>query len=183
MLAHTFKSEESHEAPMQPITPMLWYDTQALDAAQFYCSVFKRSKINTVNRYGEGGPMPKGTVLTVDFTILGQRFTALNGGPMFKFTEAISFVIDCKDQKEIDYYYAKLSAVPVAEQCGWIKDKFGVSWQLVPAELPKLLGDPARSQRAFAAMMQMKRIDLAALRAAAGPAKKAPVKKAAKKKK
>lgn len=154
---------------MQRITPFLWFDTQAEEAANFYASIFKNSKITTVTRYGETGPGPKGTVLTVGFELDGQTFTALNAGPKFKFTEAVSFVVNCETQEEIDYYWEKLTADGGQEsQCGWLKDKFGLSWQVVPSELPQLLsGDPEKANRVMEAIMQMKKLDLPTLKAAA----------------
>jgi predicted 3-demethylubiquinone-9 3-methyltransferase (glyoxalase superfamily) len=159
------------------ITPCLWFDGQAEEAATFYTSIFGNSKIVTVARYGEAGRevhgQPAGTVMIVAFELDGQPFTALNGGPMFEFNEAISFQVDCQTQEEVDYYWAKLSegGDERAQQCGWLKDRYGVSWQIVPSVLPELIGDPdpERSRRAMEAMLQMKKIDIAALkRAAAG---------------
>ena len=153
---------------MQKITPFLWFDTQAEDAANFYVSIFKDSRILKVVRYGEAGPGPRGTVMTVSFEINGQQFTALNGGPQFRFSEAISFVVSCETQAEIDALWAKLSAGGKEDRCGWLKDRYGLSWQLVPTVLPELLGDPdsARAQRAMQAMLQMRKLDIAALRRA-----------------
>ena len=152
---------------MQKISPFLWFDTQAEDAANFYVSIFKNSKIVAVNRYGDTGPGPKGQVMTAAFDLEGQRFTALNGGkqPNINFTDAISFVVQCDTQQEIDYYWARLGeGTTSAGQCGWLKDKFGVSWQVVPKDLPKLLsGDPARTGRVMAALMKMTKLDLPAL--------------------
>jgi predicted 3-demethylubiquinone-9 3-methyltransferase (glyoxalase superfamily) len=154
---------------MPGIAPMLWFDTQAEDAARFYTSVFPNSKITAVSHYGEGGPRPAGMALTVAFELDGEPFTALNGGPEYRFSEAISFVIDCKDQDEVDYYWDKLADGGEEGQCGWLKDRFGLSWQVVPAELQSLIGDPdpGRSQRAMEAMLQMRKLDVAAMRAAA----------------
>src|SRR5881275_3269104 len=151
---------------MPKISPFLWFDTQAEEAANFYTSIFKNSKILEVVRYGEAGP--EGRVMTVAFTLDGQEFTALNGGPLFKFTEAISFVINCKDQKEVDYFWSKLSAGGEEGQCGWLKDKYGVSWQVVPTVLVELLAtkDAAKSERVFQAMLQMKKMDIKKLKAA-----------------
>ncbi len=159
----------------QKITPCLWFDRQADEAAAFYVGIFENSRITDTTYYGEAGQevhgMPPGTVLTVAFELEGQPFTALNGGPMFKFTEAISFQIGCETQEEVDHYWDRLSAGgdPNAQQCGWVKDKYGLSWQVVPNILPKLLADPdaAKAQRAMAAMMQMKKLDIAALKRAA----------------
>jgi predicted 3-demethylubiquinone-9 3-methyltransferase (glyoxalase superfamily) len=159
------------------ITPFLWFDDQAEEAAQFYTSVFKNSRIVNVARYGEVGQethkRPPGSVMVVAFELDGQAFAALNGGPIFKFNESISFVVNCETQEEVDYYWEKLSAGgdPNAQQCGWLKDKYGLSWQVVPTIMPKLMSDPdaGRSGRAMAAMLKMKKIDIAELqRAAAG---------------
>jgi predicted 3-demethylubiquinone-9 3-methyltransferase (glyoxalase superfamily) len=154
---------------MPEITPNLWFDTEGKEAAEFYCSVFPNSKINNVTYYGEAGPRPAGTVLTVDFELDGQRLTAINGGPEFTFDEAVSFLINCADQKEVDYYWSKLTEGGEESQCGWLKDKYGLSWQVVPTELEKLITDPdeGRAQRAMKAMLGMKKLDVAALRAAA----------------
>lgn len=147
---------------MQKITPCLWFDNSAEEAANFYTSVFKNSKIGAITRYGEGAPMPAGTVLEVSFTIDGVEFTALNGGPAFTFSEAISFVINCVDQAEVDYLWEKLSAGGEMQQCGWLKDKFGVSWQIVPIVLQTMLQDPdpARSSRVMQAVLQMIKLDI-----------------------
>jgi predicted 3-demethylubiquinone-9 3-methyltransferase (glyoxalase superfamily) len=157
---------------MSQITPFLWFDSQAEEAANFYVSVFDNSKIVRTARSGDAGPGPKGSVLTVEFDLDGERFTALNGGPMFKFTEAVSFVVHCKDQADVDKYWSALSGNGGQEsQCGWLKDKYGLSWQIVPDILPKLLtnADPGKAGRAMQAMMQMKKIDVATLeKAAAG---------------
>jgi predicted 3-demethylubiquinone-9 3-methyltransferase (glyoxalase superfamily) len=157
---------------MPRITPNLWFDTQGETAARFYVSVFPNSEIANVSHYGEAGPREAGTVLTVDFVLDGQPFTALNGGPEFKFDEAISFLINCADQEEVDYYWTKLSAGGEEGPCGWLKDRFGVSWQVIPAQLGELLGDPdpGRAQRAMKAMLGMKKIVIAELRAAADQA-------------
>jgi len=120
---------------MSKITPFLWFDHQAEEAAKFYTSIFKKSKIGTISRYGEAGPGPKGSVMTVAFNIEGQEFVALNGGPYFAFTEAISFVVDCKTQAEVDYFWDKLSEGGEKSRCGWLKDKYGLSWQIVPSGL------------------------------------------------
>ncbi|MFN2582450.1 MAG: VOC family protein [Candidatus Dormibacteria bacterium] len=155
---------------MPALTPMLWFDTKGLEAAQFYCSVFPNSKITNVTHYTDAGPRDKGTVLTVEFELDGQRFTALNGGPEFTFDEAVSFVVSCKDQQEVDYYWDKLREGGGEEgPCGWLKDRFGLSWQVVPAEFEALIagGDEGRRDRGMRAMMQMKKLDLAALLEAA----------------
>jgi predicted 3-demethylubiquinone-9 3-methyltransferase (glyoxalase superfamily) len=153
---------------MQKITPFLWFDTQAEEAANYYVSIFGNSRILKVARYGEGGPGPKGTVMTVSFEINGQQFTALNGGPKFGFTEAISFLVSCETQAEIDALWEKLSAGGKESRCGWLKDRYGLSWQLVPTILPELLGDKdrARAQRAMQAMLTMGKLDIAALKRA-----------------
>jgi len=152
----------------QRITPFLWFDGQAEEAANFYVSIFSNSKIISASRYGDAGPGPKGSVMTIAFELDGLSFTALNGGPMFKFTEAISLVVHCQTQAEVNHYWDKLSAGGQQVQCGWLKDKFGVSWQIVPNALIELVQDkdPAKSQRVMAAMMQMKKIDIAGLKAA-----------------
>lgn len=155
---------------MQKITPFLWFDNQAEEAANFYVSIFKNSKIGTVARYGESGPGPKGSVMTVAFELDGEKFTALNGGPIFKFTEAISLVVNCEDQEEIDYFWEKLSVDGGKEvECGWLKDKYGLCWQVVPTILGELVqsDDPAKSERVMKALMQMKKLDIARLKQAA----------------
>jgi predicted 3-demethylubiquinone-9 3-methyltransferase (glyoxalase superfamily) len=153
---------------MPTLSTCLWFDSNAEEAARFYVSVFKNSKIKAVTHYGEGMPMPAGTVLTVAFTLDGREFLALNGGPLFKFNPAISLVVNCRTQKEIDAYWAKLSKGGVPGQCGWLIDKYGVSWQVVPADLPKLLSskNPKKAQRVLAAVMKMEKLDLAALKRA-----------------
>ena len=152
---------------MPRITPNLWFDTNGLDAAEFYVSVFPNSEITTVTRYGEAGPGPAGTVLTVSFLLDGQEYTAINGGPLFSFDEAISLLINCADQAEVDHYWAKLTEGGEESQCGWLKDKFGLSWQVVPAGWEALFNDPdpERANRAMTAMLGMKKLDLAALQA------------------
>jgi predicted 3-demethylubiquinone-9 3-methyltransferase (glyoxalase superfamily) len=155
---------------MQKISPFLWFDTQAEDAANFYCSIFKNSKILKIARYPEGSPGPAGSVMVVNFQVEGQDFMALNAGPLFKFTEAISFVINCQTQEEVDYFWNKLTANGGQEsQCGWLKDKYGLSWQVTPTVLGELLADkdPKKAQRVMRAMLQMKKIDIAALKRAA----------------
>jgi predicted 3-demethylubiquinone-9 3-methyltransferase (glyoxalase superfamily) len=162
-------------ASIQKITPNLWFDSQAEEAAKFYVSIFKNSSIGKTSRYGKEGfeihKQPEGKVMTIEFTLDGQKFTALNGGPIFKFTEAVSFVINCKDQEEIDYFWEKLGAGgdPRAQQCGWLKDKFGLSWQVVPEMMGKLFSDSTSgsAQRAMKAMLQMKKLDIATLEKAA----------------
>ncbi|MGW7080855.1 VOC family protein [Streptomyces sp. NPDC054866] len=154
---------------MPRITPTLWFDTQGEDAATFYVSVFPNSKITNVSHYGEAGPRPAGTVMTVEFELDGQQYLVLNGGPQFTFNEAVSLTIDCADQEEVDHYWTKLSEGGEEGPCGWLKDKFGLSWQVVPAAMDELISDPdqGRAQRAMAAMLGMKKIDVAALYAAA----------------
>jgi predicted 3-demethylubiquinone-9 3-methyltransferase (glyoxalase superfamily) len=151
--------------PIQKITPFLWFDHQAEEAAVFYASIFPNSKIEKVVRYGATGPGPSGSVMTVAFQLDGQSFVALNGGPIFKFSEAISFVVNCQTQDEVDAYWEQLSAGGAESQCGWLKDKFGLSWQIVPSALPQLLSDPdpVKAQRAMKAMMTMKKLDIRAL--------------------
>jgi predicted 3-demethylubiquinone-9 3-methyltransferase (glyoxalase superfamily) len=159
---------------MQKITPFLWFDNQAEEAVKFYTSVFRNSKIGTMVRYDDAGAKaagkPKGSVMTAAFQIEGQDFTAINGGPVFKFTEAVSFVVSCDTQADVDYYWTKLSegGDPKAQQCGWLKDKFGLSWQIVPTALSRLLGDEdtKKSIRVMDAMLQMKKIDIAKLQQA-----------------
>jgi predicted 3-demethylubiquinone-9 3-methyltransferase (glyoxalase superfamily) len=154
---------------MPAITPNLWFDTQGQEAAEFYVSVFPNSEIKHILYYGEAAPRPAGTVLTVEFVLDGQDFTVINGGPEFTFNEAISLSIDCADQAEVDYYWTRLTDGGEEGPCGWLKDRYGLSWQVVPRELIELIKDPdeARAQRAMAAMMQMRKIDVAALYAAA----------------
>jgi predicted 3-demethylubiquinone-9 3-methyltransferase (glyoxalase superfamily) len=157
---------------MPSITPNLWFDTQGQEAAEFYVSVFPNSEITSISHYGEAGPREAGMVLTVEFVLDGQPFTAINGGPEFTFDEAISFLISCADQDEVDHYWNALSEGGEQGQCGWLKDRFGLSWQVVPAELDALVTDPdpERAQRAMKAMLSMQKLDLAALRAAADQA-------------
>jgi predicted 3-demethylubiquinone-9 3-methyltransferase (glyoxalase superfamily) len=153
---------------MQKITPFLWFDGKAEEAMKFYVSTFKNSKVLGVGRYGEAGPGPKGSVMTVRFELDGQEFIGLNGGPQFKFTEAVSFSVDCKTQKEVDELWEKLSEGGEQGPCGWLKDKYGLSWQIVPSILGKLLGDkdPAKANRVMKAMLQMKKLDIAGLQKA-----------------
>ncbi len=156
---------------MQKITPFLWFDTQAEEAVNFYTSVFKNARKGKMLRNVEGGPGPAGSVLTASFELEGLEFTALNAGPHFKFNEAISFVVDCKDQDEVDYFWDKLSEGGEKSQCGWLKDKFGLSWQITPTVLIELMSDPDREKagRVTQAMLKMSKIDIAALeRAYAG---------------
>jgi predicted 3-demethylubiquinone-9 3-methyltransferase (glyoxalase superfamily) len=159
---------------MNKIVPCLWFDSQAEEAAKFYTSVFKNSKLGKVSRYGKEGKeihgQDAGKVMTVEFEINGQKFTALNGGPLFKFTEAISFQVTCKDQAEADYYWDKLSANgdPAAQVCGWLKDKYGLSWQIVPDFMEQMMGNgnQAAANRVMKALLQMKKLDFAALKRA-----------------
>ncbi len=150
---------------MQKITPFLWFDSQAEEAAKFYVSVFGNSRILKTVRYGAAGPGPAGSVMTVVFELQGVQFTALNGGPHHRFSEAISFVVNCQSQAELDMLWEKLAAGGSTDRCGWLKDKYGLSWQVVPAVLPVLLGDPdaAKAQRTMQAMLKMSKLDIAAL--------------------
>ena len=154
---------------MPKITPFLWFNDEAEEAANFYVSVFRNSKVKTVTRYGDAGPGPKGSVMTVSLELDGQEFTALNGGPQFAFTEAVSFVVHCDTQQDVDEYWDKLTQGGRAVQCGWLKDKYGLSWQIVPKALPRLLqqSDPKKAQRVVQALMQMTKIDIAQLEQAA----------------
>jgi predicted 3-demethylubiquinone-9 3-methyltransferase (glyoxalase superfamily) len=153
---------------MQKITPFLWFDHQAEEAMNFYLSVFGKSKILRIVRYGDAGPGPAGTVMTAEFQIEGQQFVALNGGPAFTFSQAVSFVVHCKTQGEVDRYWEQLSAGGEQQQCGWLKDRFGVSWQVVPAVLTKMLGDPdpEKSRRVMKAMLPMGKLDIKTLETA-----------------
>jgi predicted 3-demethylubiquinone-9 3-methyltransferase (glyoxalase superfamily) len=159
---------------MKKIIPFLWFDNQAEEAVKFYTSIFKNSKILNTTYFDEASAkaanMPVGTVLTIGFELNGQEFGALNGGPVFKFTEAISLMVMCNSQEEVDYIWEKLSADPKEGQCGWLKDKYGVSWQIVPSELNKLLNDPdpVKAKRAMEAMLQMKKIDINEIKKAVG---------------
>jgi predicted 3-demethylubiquinone-9 3-methyltransferase (glyoxalase superfamily) len=153
---------------MRKIAPCLWFDTQAEEAANFYVSVFKNSKIAAISHYGEDMPLPKGTVLEVSFQLDGEDFLALNGGPVFTFSPAISLSVNCDTQQEIDELWTKLSADQASEQCGWLKDKYGLSWQIVPSVLPEMMSSKEAAKRdlVFAALMKMKKLDIAALRRA-----------------
>jgi predicted 3-demethylubiquinone-9 3-methyltransferase (glyoxalase superfamily) len=154
---------------MPNITPFLWYESQAEEAANFYISIFPNSRILKVSRYNDAGPGPKGTVMVVQFELDGKPFLALNGGPHFKFTEAISFTIDCKNQQEVDHYWTKLTADGGQEsQCGWLKDKYGLSWQVVPTVLGELMSDPdkEKAKRTMEAMLKMKKLDIPTLQRA-----------------
>jgi predicted 3-demethylubiquinone-9 3-methyltransferase (glyoxalase superfamily) len=161
---------------MQKITTMLWFDGQAEEAAKFYVSVFKNAKMGKVARYGDAGPGPKGSVMVASFEVEGREFTALNAGPQFKFNESVSFIVHCKTQEEVDYYWDKLLAGGGQESmCGWLKDKFGLSWQITPDVLLELISDPdpAISQSVMKAMMQMKKLDIEGLKQAKRAAKAA----------
>jgi len=153
---------------MHEITPCLWFDTQGEDAARFYVSVFPNSRIVDVAHYGSAGPRDEGSVMTVEFDLDGQRFTALNGGPEFTFSEAVSFQVSCETQDEVDHYWSKLSEGGQEGPCGWLKDRFGLSWQIVPTALTRLLADPdkERAQRVMAAMLRMGKLEIAKLEAA-----------------
>ena len=154
---------------MPRITPNLWFDTEAKEAADFYCAIFPNSAINEISFYSEAGMRKAGMVLTVQFVLDGQNYTAINGGPQFTFNESVSFLISCDDQAEVDYYWDKLSEGGTDGRCGWLKDKYGLSWQVVPRGLGELLSDPdaGRQRRAMEAMLSMSKLDLAALREAA----------------
>jgi len=153
---------------MQRITPFLWYDTQAEEAANLYVSIFPNSRIVNISRYGEAGPGPKGGVMVVEFELDGQRFLALNGGPHYKFTEAVSLTVNCETQEEVDHYWNALTRGGTEQPCGWLKDKFGLSWQITPRIIGQLMADPdpAKAQRAMEALLTMKKIDIAALKRA-----------------
>jgi predicted 3-demethylubiquinone-9 3-methyltransferase (glyoxalase superfamily) len=157
---------------MQTITPCLWFDTEGEDAAQLYTSIFPNSKIVDVGYYSEAGPRPAGSVMIVEFELDGQRFTALNGGPEFTFSEAVSFQIACETQEDVDYFWSKLTEGGEEGPCGWLKDRFGVSWQVVPNAISRLLGggDPERAKRVMTALFQTKKPDIAALERAAAEA-------------
>jgi predicted 3-demethylubiquinone-9 3-methyltransferase (glyoxalase superfamily) len=153
---------------VQKITPFLWFDSNAEEATNFYVSIFKNSKIGTVQRYGDAGPGPKGSVMSVTFQLEGQEFFALNGGPHFKFTPAISLFVNCETQEEVDELWEKLSSGGRPDRCGWLQDKFGLSWQIIPKQLMQMLGDkdPVKSQNVMRAMLQMDKIDIGKLRQA-----------------
>jgi predicted 3-demethylubiquinone-9 3-methyltransferase (glyoxalase superfamily) len=153
----------------QKIVPNLWFDTEAKEAAELYVSVFEDSRVVNVTHYTEAGPRPAGEVMTVEFELEGQRFIGINGGPQFPFTEAVSFEIECETQDEIDYYWEKLSEGGEEGQCGWLKDRYGLSWQVVPTGMEEIFADPdkERAERAMRAMLEMGKLDIAALRSAA----------------
>ncbi len=163
---NNYKAKEENQ--MQKITPFLWFDSKAEEAMNFYLSIFKNSKVGRVTRYGEGGPGPKGTVMSATFQLEGQEFMALNGGPQFTFTPAISFFVNCETQQEVDELWEKLSESGRKERCGWLKDKYGLSWQIIPSALGKMLGDkdPEKSKRVMQAMLQMDKIDIKRLQEA-----------------
>ncbi len=154
---------------MQKITPFLWFNGQAEEAANFYTSIFKKSRIGTVRRYGEAGPGPKGSAMSVEFQLQGEDFIALNGGPQFQFTPAVSFFVNCETQEEVDDLWARLSDGGKTQQCGWLTDKFGLSWQIIPSALGRLLADKdaQKSARVMRAMLQMTKIDIKGLERAA----------------
>ena len=153
---------------MQKITPFLWFDNNAEEAMNFYTSIFKNSKVLTVSRYGEAGPGPAGSVMTAEFELEGQEFVALNGGPRFQFTEAVSFVVNCETQEEVDYFWEKLSEGGQKSRCGWLKDKFGLWWQVVPVILAELMNDkdPEKSRRVMQSMLTMDKIEIEPLKRA-----------------
>jgi predicted 3-demethylubiquinone-9 3-methyltransferase (glyoxalase superfamily) len=156
------------ESEMQKITPYLWFDNNAEEAINFYTSIFKNSKLLNITRYGEGGPGPEGGVMIATFELNGQEFIALNGGPQFKFSEAISLHVSCQTQEEVDYLWSKLTEGGEEQPCGWLKDKFGLSWQIIPVALHEMLGDPdpVKAQSVMKAMLQMKKIDTEKLKQA-----------------
>jgi predicted 3-demethylubiquinone-9 3-methyltransferase (glyoxalase superfamily) len=162
------KIESKEEKEMQRITPFLWFDGKAEEAMNFYISIFKNSKVGRVTRYGEGGPGSKGTVMSATFQLEGQEFMALNGGPQFRFTPAISFFVNCETQQEVDELWERLSEGGQKERCGWLKDKYGLSWQIIPSALGRMLGDkdPEKSKRVMEAMLQMDKIDIKGLQKA-----------------
>jgi len=173
--AQTGTAQARNERPAprtQKITTFLWFDNNAEEAVNFYVSIFKNSRILNTTRYGESGPGPKGTVMTIAFQLDGQEFTALNGGPQFKFTEAISLVVHCQTQEEVDYFWEKLSEGGEKIECGWLKDKFGLAWQIVPDVLFEVFGqgDEQKTERVMKAVMQMKKLDIQGLKQAAGEA-------------
>ncbi|PQO27931.1 hypothetical protein C5Y96_16240 [Blastopirellula marina] len=153
---------------MQRVTPFLWFNNQAEEAVNYYLSIFEDSRILTKTRYGEVGPGPEGSIMSIDFELQGQAFVALNGGPHFTFSEAVSFVVNCETAEEVDHYWEKLSAGGEKSHCGWLKDQFGVSWQVVPTLLPRLIGDAnqEKAQMVMAAMLQMQKLDIVALQTA-----------------
>jgi predicted 3-demethylubiquinone-9 3-methyltransferase (glyoxalase superfamily) len=168
-MAATNPIPSTPEPRQQKITTFLWFDKNAEEAANFYTSIFKNSRITDTTRYGDVGPGPKGTIMTIAFELDGQPFTALNGGPQFKFTEAISLVVHCQSQEEVDYFWERLSEGGQESQCGWLKDRFGLSWQIVPEALMRLLKDtdPAKAPRVMQALLAMKKIDIRTLEEAA----------------
>jgi predicted 3-demethylubiquinone-9 3-methyltransferase (glyoxalase superfamily) len=169
MTAATHPTTDSRAMTMQKITPFLWFDDNAEEAMHFYVSIFKNSKVGRVSRYGDAGPGKKGTVMSATFQLEGQEFHALNGGPRYHFTPAISLFVSCETQDEVDELWSRFSVGGTPNQCGWITDKFGLSWQIIPKALGQLLGDPdpGRAQRAMQAMLKMTKIDVAELKRAA----------------
>jgi predicted 3-demethylubiquinone-9 3-methyltransferase (glyoxalase superfamily) len=163
------KTDDEQEGPMPRIIPNLWFDSEGLEAAEYYVSLFPNSRVTHITRYTEAGPGPAGSVLTVDFELDGQPFTAINGGPAFTFDEAVSLLIECADQAEIDSYWAELTDGGEESMCGWLKDRYGLSWQVVPSGWDELLNspDPARAERAMRALLGMRKIHMAAIEAAA----------------
>lgn len=159
------QTENTQPAHKQKITPFLWFDTQAEEAANFYVSIFKNSKIGKVRRYGDAGPGPKGSVMAISFQLEGQEFTALNGGPQFKFTPAISMMVNCDTQQEVDALWEKLSQGGRKDRCGWLQDKYGLSWQIIPTALGRLMSSPDRDKanRVMQAMLKMDKLDIATL--------------------
>ena len=152
---------------MQKISTCLWFDSQGEEAAKFYCGIFRNSKVKQVTHYGDTGPGPKGSVMTVAFELDGREFLALNAGPAFKFNHAISLMVNCETQKELDELWDKLSAGGATEQCGWLRDKYGLSWQIVPAILPQLMQDPAKTEKLMREVVKMTKLDIAAMQKAA----------------
>jgi predicted 3-demethylubiquinone-9 3-methyltransferase (glyoxalase superfamily) len=175
-MSEHFSYEDGMPIKMQRVTPYFWFDDNAEEAVKFYTSIFPNSSIGKTTRYDAASAKvsgrPEGSVMTIDFTLDGQNYGALNGGPLFKFSEALSLMIHCETQAEVDHFWERLGAGgdPQAQQCGWLKDRYGVSWQVVPVELDALLADPARGHQVTAAMLQMKKLDLAALRRVAAGA-------------
>jgi predicted 3-demethylubiquinone-9 3-methyltransferase (glyoxalase superfamily) len=164
--ALTVRIQTGRQDTMQRIVPSLWFDGNAEDAIAFYCSVFKNSKVVNLSRYGDAGPGPKGSVMAATFQLDGQNFFAINGGPQFKFTPAVSFLVNCATQQEIDDYWTKLSAGAQTQQCGWLQDKFGLSWQIVPAILGDLMKDAKKAEAVMKAILQMTKLDIATLKRA-----------------
>lgn len=162
------QSEGTQRSYRQKITPFLWFDTQAEEAANFYISIFENSKIRNVSRYGDAGPGPKGSVMVISFELEGQEFTALNGGPQFKFSPAISLMVHCDTQEEVDHFWGRLGEGGRKDRCGWLQDKYGLSWQIIPTALSRLMGSPDRekAKRVMQAMLKMEKLDIAGLESA-----------------